>query len=205
MRAGRDPGEVRLVAVSKTVEKGLMKEAVDAGVRVFGESRVQEALQKAGEFEGTGVRWHMVGHLQKNKAKAAAGIFELIHSVDSVELMQLLNGYAGELGKVQRVLFQVKLSQEESKFGVGEAELEGLIKAVEDMDNVKVEGLMTITPFFDDPEKARPYYRKLKGLADGFGLAELSMGMSGDFEAAVEEGATLVRVGTALFGERQYA
>jgi pyridoxal phosphate enzyme (YggS family) len=205
MRAGRDPGEVRLVAVSKTVETELMKEAVDAGVRVFGESRVQEALQKAGEFEGTGVRWHMVGHLQKNKAKAAAGIFELIHSVDSVELMQLLNGYAGELGKIQGVLFQVKLSQEESKFGVGEAELEVLLKTAKEMDNVKVEGLMTITPFFDDPEKARPYYRKLKGLADGFGLAELSMGMSGDFEAAVEEGATLVRVGTALFGERQYA
>lgn len=183
----------------------LISEAFEAGQRVFGESRVQEALKKAERFRDTEIRWHMVGHLQKNKAKTAVRIFDLIHSVDSTELLAALNRHATQEGKVQRTLIQVNLSGESSKSGVREAEVAGLIKAAEGMDNVKIEGLMTITPFFDDPEEVRPYYRRLTALGNEFGLRELSMGMSGDFEIAVEEGATMVRVGTAIFGERDYA
>jgi pyridoxal phosphate enzyme (YggS family) len=204
MRAGRDPSGVHLVAVSKAVDIILINEAYEAGQRVFGEAKVQEALKKAERFRDTDIRWHMVGHLQKNKAKTAVSIFDLIHSVDSSELLVALNKHATEQGKVQRALIQVNLSGETSKSGVREAEVGGLIKAAEGMDNVKIEGLMTITPFFDDPEEARPFYRRIKELGDEHDLKKLSMGMSGDFEVAVEEGATLVRVGTAIFGERDY-
>jgi hypothetical protein len=202
MRAGRNPEDVRLVAVTKFVDASRIKEAFDAGLRVFGESRVQEAQEKVAELQGLNIQWHMVGHLQKNKAKAAVGIFDLIHSLDSVELMELVNKYADKLGKVQKGLIQVKLSEEESKFGISENEVEELLEAAKGMKNLKIEGLMTIPPFFDDPELARPYYRRLKELGDRFGLPELSMGMTNDFEIAIEEGATMVRVGTAIFGER---
>ncbi len=204
MRAGRDPREVRLVAVTKTVGTGLIREAVDAGLRVFGESRVQEAAAKVEELAGMGLEWHMIGRLQKNKAKAAVGLFDLIHSVDSAELMGAINGHAEKGGKLQRVMLQVNVSGEGSKFGVEEAGLEGLVRAAGDMANVKVEGLMSIPPFFDDPERARPYFRRLRELNDIYGFPELSMGMTGDFEVAIEEGATMVRVGTAIFGEREY-
>jgi pyridoxal phosphate enzyme (YggS family) len=204
MRAGRDPGGVDLVAVSKAVDTRLINEAFEAGQRMFGESRVQEALKKAERFRDTEIRWHMVGHLQKNKAKAAVSIFNLIHSVDSPELLLALNRHAAEQGKVQRALIQVNLSGETGKSGVLESDVGGLIETAKGMDNVKIEGLMTITPFFDDPEKARPFYGRLTALGNEFGLKELSMGMTGDFEVAVEEGATMVRVGTAIFGERDY-
>jgi pyridoxal phosphate enzyme (YggS family) len=205
MRGGRDPSAVDLVAVSKAVDIRLIKEAFEAGQRVFGESKVQEALKKAERFRDTEIRWHMVGHLQKNKAKAAVSTFDLIHSVDSPELLVAMNKYAAEQGKVQKALIQVNLSGEKSKSGIGETEIGELIRTAEEMDNVKVEGLMTITPFFDDPEEARPFYSRLKSLCNEFGLKESSMGMSGDFEIAIEEGATLVRVGTAIFGERDYS
>lgn len=205
MRAGRDPHDVALVAVSKTVEAGLIIEAVDAGLRVFGESRVQEAARKARELAGRGIEWHMVGHLQRNKAKAAVELFDLIHSVDSEELMRAVDLQAEKAGKVQRVLLQVKLSGEPGKFGAGEAGLEGLVRLSEEMGNLKVEGLMTIPPFFDNPLAARPYFRRLRELGGRYGYQELSMGMTGDFETAIEEGATLVRIGTAIFGERVYA
>jgi pyridoxal phosphate enzyme (YggS family) len=204
MRAGRDPAGVDLVAVSKAVDTRLINEAFEAGQRMFGESRVQEALKKAERFRDTEIRWHMVGHLQKNKAKAAVSIFNLIHSVDSPELLLALNKHAAEQGKVQRALIQVNLSGETGKSGVRESDVGGLIETAKGMDNVKIEGLMTITPFFDDPEKARPFYGRLTALGNEFGLKELSMGMTGDFEVAVEEGATMVRVGTAIFGERDY-
>lgn len=204
MRAGRDPSGVDLIAVSKAVDTGLINEAFEAGQRVFGESRVQEALKKAERFRDTEIRWHMVGYLQKNKAKTAVRIFDLIHSVDSLDLLGALDRHAVQESKVQRALIQVNLSGEKSKSGVREAGVGGLIRAAEGMDNIIIEGLMTITPFFDDPEEARPFYARLKALADEYGLKVLSMGMSGDFEVAVEEGATLVRVGTAIFGERDY-
>jgi pyridoxal phosphate enzyme (YggS family) len=205
MRAGRSPEEVMLVAVTKTVGAGKIREAVEAGLRVFGESRVQEAVGKAAELEGLNIRWHLVGHLQKNKAGAAVETFDLIHSLDSVDLAGLLDRHAGRRGKLQRALIQVKLSSEESKYGAGEDDVAGIVKAAEAMENLRIEGLMTIPPYFDDPEGARPFYRRLKALAQRFGLRELSMGMTNDFEVAIEEGATMVRIGTAIFGDRDYA
>jgi len=202
-RAGREPSEVKLIAVTKTVGTASIREAAAAGLRAFGESRVREAQEKARELGGLSLEWHMIGHLQKNKAKAAVGIFELIHSVDSAELMDILDGYAGKAGKVQRVLIQVKLAPEDaSKHGAGEGELDGLVERAGELKNIKLEGLMTIPPLYDDPGRARPLYRRLRALAGQYGLKELSMGMTGDFEIAVEEGATMVRVGSAIFGER---
>jgi len=205
MRAGRAPDAARLVAVSKTVGTELVQEAVDAGLRVFGESKVQEAREKIEALAGQGLEWHLIGHLQSNKAKAAVGLFDLIHSVDSVSLLEAIDRHAREMGKVQRVLLQVKLSEEESKHGASERELREMAEAAMGLASVRVEGLMTIPPFFDDPEGARPYFRRLQELNGPYGFAELSMGMTGDFEVAIEEGATLVRIGTAIFGERDYA
>jgi pyridoxal phosphate enzyme (YggS family) len=205
MRAGRDPHDVMLIAVSKEVEASTVREAYEAGLRTFGESRVQEASKKAGELALEGIDWHMIGHLQKNKAKDAVRLFDLIHSVESVELLRLLNKYAEQAGEVQKVLLQVNISGEESKFGVSGDEVGELLRGSLGMDNIRVEGLMTIPSFFNNPEKARPYYKRLRELAGEHMLSELSMGMTGDFEVAIEEGATMVRVGTAIFGERDYA
>jgi hypothetical protein len=202
MRAGRDPQGVRLVAVTKTVEAERVREAYEAGLRAFGESRVQEAAGKIEALGLKGVEWHLVGHLQKNKAKDAVRLFELIHSVDSAELMAALDRHAGQAGKAQRVLIEVKLSPEETKFGVLEAGVGALLEAAKGFDNIRVEGLMAIPPYSEDPEEARPYFRRLRELAEEHGLKELSMGMTGDFEVAIEEGATMVRIGTAIFGER---
>lgn len=211
-RASRAPGGVRLVAVTKTVSADRVREAAEAGLRVFGENRVQEARAKVealGRFN-EGLEWHMLGHLQRNKARQAVAMFELIHSVDSLELLRLVDREARRIGKTQRVLVEVKLSPEEAKHGVAEGELSGLLEEARGLGNVRVEGLMTMPPYFDDPELTRPFYATLQRLkeaaaADGFALAELSMGMTNDFEVAIEEGSTMVRVGTALFGARQYA
>lgn len=202
MRAGRDPHSVELVAVTKTIDIGRMKEAFDAGLRVFGESRVQEAREKRNALIGTNTQWHMIGHLQKNKAKAAVEIFDLIHSIDSMELLSAVDRYAKEQGKVQRVLIEVKLSPEETKHGVSEAELPEIIQTASKMNHARIEGLMTMAPFFENPQNSRLYFRRLSEIARIYGLKELSMGMSNDFEVAIEEGATLVRVGTAIFGGR---
>lgn len=180
----------------------MILEAFEAGLRIFGESRVQEVQRKSSALGEADLMWHMIGHLQKNKARQAVALFDLIHSVDSEELAGLLNKYAGEAGKLQNVLIEVKLSHEEAKHGVAPERLGEIIKATEGMKNIKIEGLMTMPPYSELPEDSRPYYKRLKGLADEFGLRKLSMGMSHDFEIAVEEGATLVRVGTAIFGER---
>ena len=212
MRAGRDPSEVELIAVTKTVPAEKIREAIDLGVRLIGENRVQEAKEKLEELRDKiprTVQWHMIGHLQKNKVRPAVMLFDMIQSVDSLALAERINRIAAEFGKVQRVLVQVKLSDEETKQGIQEYELEHLISEMKEMDNLLIEGLMTIPPYFEDPEQVRPYFRRLKEIKDelnarGFNLKHLSMGMSGDYEVAVEEGATMVRVGTAIFGRRIY-
>lgn len=211
VRAGRNPDEIKLVAVSKTIELQRIIEAVQAGAVILGENRVQEAQKKISNLKfqipNSRVEWHLIGNLQRNKAKTAVPLFDLIHSVDSASLAEELNRQARKTGKKQRVLVQVKLSDEESKHGVPEAGLMDLIERITNMDSLILEGLMTMPPFFDEPEKTRPYFRKLKQIADmvlekGFLINELSMGMSNDFEVAIEEGATMVRVGTAIFGAR---
>lgn len=213
MRAGREPSEVKLIAVTKTVDIDLVRKAVDIGLREFGENRVQEAQKKIESTELSVMtertHWHLIGHLQKNKVKTAVGLFDLIHSVDSLELAEEIDSQAAKINKKQRVLIQVKLSEEETKQGVAEKDLFDLVRKSTALENVKLEGLMTLPPFFEEPERARPYFRKLSELRKeaekkGFRLPELSMGMSNDFEVAIEEGATMVRVGTAIFGERSY-
>ena len=212
MRAGRSPDAVRLVAVTKNVDAETIKKAVDAGLRCFGENRVQEAQKKISdlisEISNSRIEWHLIGHLQKNKAKYAVQLFDLIHSVDSIELAEELNRQAEKAGKIQRILIQVKLSEEETKHGVSEKELVSLLEEIKGLHNLKLEGLMTMPPYFEDAEKARPYFKRLRDIRDedeskGYSLPELSMGMSGDFEVAIEEGATMVRIGTAIFGERK--
>jgi PLP dependent protein len=210
-KAGRNPQDVKVVAVTKTIDLPEIIEAVKAGVLILGENRVQEALSKSLEFGVRGpefkVEWHLIGSLQKNKAKTAVQLFELIHTIDSIALADEVNKQANKMNKSQRVLVQVKLSDEATKHGVSEKDMMEFIEQVSKMQNLKLEGLMTIPPFFDDPEKARPYFKRLRELRDragkkGFSLPELSMGMSNDFEVAIEEDATMVRIGTAIFGER---
>jgi hypothetical protein len=206
LRAGREPSSVTLVAVSKTMPADVVRQALEAGVRILGENRVQEAREKIAALPGEAT-WHLVGHLQSNKAKLAVQLFELIHSVDSVKLLQALDRHGGEAGKRVRCLLEVNLGGEASKSGAGEGETRELVRAARDLPHVQVEGLMTIPPFLPDPEEVRPYFRRLRLLRDtlqgeGCALPELSMGMTHDFEVAIEEGATLVRIGTAIFGSR---
>jgi len=208
-RAGREPDSVRLVAVSKTVDLERLREAVAAGQREFGENYLQEAKGKIAAL-GEGLVWHFIGHLQRNKAKAAVELFHLIHSVDRLPLAEALDAAAARLGKVQDILLQVNLAGEETKSGVAPEALPALWEEVSRLPHLRVRGLMTMPPWLPDPEAVRPYFRSLRELRDRLratyppaaGLTELSMGMTGDFEAAVEEGATLVRIGTAIFGRR---
>jgi len=206
-RAGRDPAAVKLVAVSKTVEMARLKEALAAGQNIFGENYLQEAKAKI-EALGPGASWHFIGHLQTNKAKAAVELFQLIHSVDRLHLAQSLEQAAARREKVQEILLQVNLAGEESKSGATPEAIPELFREISRLPHLRVAGLMTMPPWFADPEAVRPYFRALRELRtrllqlDLGPLPELSMGMSGDFEAAVEEGATLVRVGTAIFGKR---
>jgi len=215
-RAGRDPREVRLVAVSKTHPSALVREAIAAGLSDFGENRVQEAEEKIVELkrEAPAVRWHLVGHLQANKARRAARLFDLIHSVDSPSLVERLERVCEEDGREGLdVLLQIDLAGEATKSGAGEEEMPALVESLKGCARVRCRGLMTLPPFFDDAELARPYFRRLRVLRDelrarglfGDGAGALSMGMSHDFETAIEEGATLVRVGTAIFGARTSA
>ncbi len=206
-RARRDPAQVRLVAVTKTVEPARIREALDAGQTVFGENRVQEALAKMAAV-GEGARWHLVGHLQRNKAKHAVGAFELVHSVDDADLAREIDRRAAASGRVQPVLVQANLSLETTKSGAPEDALPALLDAVRALPHLDLRGLMTIPPPAEDPEASRRWFARLRELRDaaaarlGLPLPELSMGMTDDFEVAVEEGATLVRVGRAVFGER---
>lgn len=208
--AGRSPDEIRLVAVSKTKPVASVQKALDAGLNLFGENYIQESREKVAALEGTGAQWHFIGHLQSNKAKYAVKLFDLIHSVDSLKLARELNKQAVKIDKVQPVLVQVNISAEATKSGTSSEDTVALVSAIGELPNLSLQGLMTMPPFFDDPERARPYFRELRQLRDhisdlsipGISMEELSMGMTGDFEAAIAEGATLVRIGTAIFGER---
>jgi hypothetical protein len=209
-RAGRRAEDVTLVAVGKTFPAPVLREVFAAGVTDFGENKVQEAEGKMAalaDLAAQGLRWHLVGHLQSNKAKKAAA-FDLVQSLDSAELGRRLNAVGAERGKVARALVQVDLAGEDTKFGVSESELMSVLEALQGLDSLRVEGLMILPPYNEDPEKSRPYFRRLRELRDRAKTAghktagHLSMGMSHDFEVAVEEGATFVRVGTAIFGER---
>ena len=210
LRAGRDPATVRLVAVSKTKPAAAIAQALACGQVVFGENYVQELVAKAAELPG--VCWHFIGNLQSNKVRQIAGLVDMIHSVDRVSLAREIDRQWGELGKRCDVLIQVNISHEATKGGTSSEELLDLVAEVAGLPHLRIKGLMTMPPFFDDPEAARPYFKALRELArevEAAGIAgvemhELSMGMSGDFEAAIAEGATLVRVGSALFGEREY-
>jgi pyridoxal phosphate enzyme (YggS family) len=208
-KAGRDPASVRLVAVSKTRPSTDIIEAFQAGQTVFGENYVQELVPKFTEVNDA-VHWHVIGHLQSNKVKYIAGQVALIHSVDRISLAHEISRQWGKLDKVCNILIQVNISGEATKSGTTE---EGAIQLVREcalLPNINVCGLMTMPAFFDNPEAARPFFAELRRLSEviaaqqiaGVSMTELSMGMSGDFEAAIEEGATLVRVGTAIFGER---
>ncbi|MGB9630225.1 MAG: YggS family pyridoxal phosphate-dependent enzyme [Thermodesulfobacteriota bacterium] len=206
-RVGRDPKEVKLVAVSKTVEAARIKEAIEAGVSILGENYVQEAQKKIEEI-GRPVSWHFIGHLQSNKAKFAVRLFDVVHSIDSLHLAEELNRRAEQVNRVIKVLMEVNLSGEATKFGAEEEKILGIAHKILSLNSLSLEGLMTMPPYFDNPEKSRPYYVKLRELKekiakDGIPVKELSMGMSNDFEVAIEEGATYVRVGTAIFGPRK--
>jgi pyridoxal phosphate enzyme (YggS family) len=207
---GRDPSSVRLVAVSKTFSVQAIRDAYAAGQRDFGENRVQEALQKIDETADLFIGWHLLGHLQTNKARKAAPAFVSIQSVDSVELIEKLDQAAVEAGREPQLLIQVDLAGEATKFGVPPSDVPRLFDAATRCRAARVVGLMLLPPAPDTPEEARPWFRKLSELRDGWlasgvppsMLAELSMGMSGDFEVAIHEGATIVRVGSAIFGRR---
>jgi pyridoxal phosphate enzyme (YggS family) len=211
LKCGRSPREVTLIAISKTHPAWLVRAAVELGVTDIGENRVQEAEQKINEVGRAAARWHLVGHLQANKARRAVQLFDVIHSLDSPELARRLDRLCGEQGRQSLpVLIQVDLGHEETKSGIDEGELPKLVDALKGLERIQPIGLMTLPPFFDDPEQARPFFRKLRELRDelasqglfGDGKGELSMGMTHDFEVAIEEGATMVRVGTAIFGAR---
>lgn len=210
LAAGRDPTNIRLVGVTKTVSPERVIEAAKAGIGIFGENYIQEAIPKIEAAPFPGLSWHFIGHLQSNKARLAVRYFDLIHSVDSLRLAQALDREAERLGKTQAVLIQVNLSGETTKSGAAEDAAMSLAAAAGQLKHLSVQGLMTMPPYDDDPEKARPYFKALARLRDriaaaglpGVDMTELSMGMSGDFEAAVAEGATLVRIGTAVFGGR---
>jgi len=225
MRAGRRPQDIKLIAVSKMQSLRRINDAIDAGLRVFGESKVQEAQKKisnlipnkSGEISRLGrvaeetnlqIEWHLIGHLQKNKVKRAVELFDMIQSVDSFDLAKAIAKHAGEAGKVQDILLQVKLSHEESKHGILKNNFLINLQEIGKLKNLNIRGLMTIPPFSENPEDSRPYFKELRTLRGaagirGYELPELSMGMTNDFEVAIEEGATMVRIGTAIFGERK--
>jgi pyridoxal phosphate enzyme (YggS family) len=208
--AGRDPAGIRLVAVSKTFPPEAVRAAFEAGQVDFGENRVQEALQKIRATAELHCRWHLVGHLQTNKARKVVGPFAYVHSVDSLELLSRLDEAAAAERSAPNLLIQVDLAGEATKFGAPEAGLPALFEAAGRLQSARVVGLMVLPPYAEDPEAARPWFRRLREIRDGLvrsgvpagQLGELSMGMSHDFHVAVEEGATIVRVGTAIFGER---
>ena len=211
-RAGREASEIKLVAVSKTHPADIIRRAIEAGVTDLGENRVQEADAKIPEVGREAARWHLIGHLQANKARRAVMLFAVIHSLDSVSLARRLDRLCGEVGRATLpVLIQVDLGGEETKSGVSERELPLLVSTVEEYKRLRLLGLMTLPPFFEEAGRVRPYFRRLRELRDElnarnvFGEApgELSMGMSHDYEVAIEEGATFVRVGTAIFGARR--
>lgn len=210
-KVGRDPSEVTLIAVSKTHPASMVKEIYDAGIRRFGENKVQEMTAKMEELPDD-IKWHMIGHLQRNKVKYIAGKVELIHSVDSFRLAEEINIQAKKHGIVIPILIEVNVAHEDTKFGVAPEDTEQLIDEIATLDGVTIKGLMTSAPFVSNPEDNRPVFRRLKELSvdigsknkDNVSMDILSMGMTNDYQIAVEEGSTMVRVGTAIFGAREY-
>lgn len=207
-RAGRDPASVLLMGATKDVDPERLRDAFALGLRDFGENRMQEALPKIAAL-GAGPRWHFIGHLQRNKAKQAVEYFEMIHSIDTPALARAVDRAAGAAGKRVEVLIEVNVGAETTKYGAAPAEVDALVRALRECRHLSPIGLMTVAPESRDPEAVRPFFRSLRVLRDrlrsgsvGEDFRELSMGMSGDFEIAVEEGATIVRVGRAIFGER---
>jgi len=209
-KAGRDPSSIRLVAISKTFPIAAVRDVFAAGQREFGENRVQEALQKIGSSTDLEIKWHLVGHLQTNKARRAAAAFGMIQSVDTAELIEKLDQGAADAGRTPELLIQVDLAGEARKFGAPPSAVPQLFEAAARCRAARVVGLMTLPPVPENPEDARPWFTRLRDLRDEWRstgvpasmLSELSMGMSQDFEVAIEEGATIVRVGTAIFGRR---
>lgn len=213
-RAGRQASEITLVAVSKTVAPARIREAIEAGVRNLGENRVQEATAKIPELDSIAkehqVRWHLIGHLQSNKARRAVELFDVVQSIDSLKLAQRLDSIAGEFDRRLPVFIEVNLGGEGSKSGVAPNDALRLCEQIGKFANLELKGLMAVPPFSENPEDTRPFFQSLRQLRDeareagaaGAEFKDLSMGMSGDFEAAIEEGATFVRIGTALFGAR---
>lgn len=210
IRSGR-MDRIRLIAVTKNHPLAALQEAVKLGVRHVGENRVQEAAEKFAAYEGEPITWHLIGHLQRNKAAEAVRIFDLIHSVDSLRILREIDKQAAKVNKLQEVLLQFNIAEEESKYGWKLAEYEEAIAAVQTCEHIRLRGMMCMAPFFDNPEDARPVFRVAYHVFDDlqrrFGreeIAYLSMGMSNDFEVAIEEGANFVRVGASIFGARQY-
>ncbi len=209
-RSNRDPASVRLLAVTKTVPPHIIEQAVNAGLTAFGENYVQEAREKIAVI-GQRVQWHMIGHLQTNKAKYVVNLFDYIHSVDRLELAEEINKRAPLTGRKINILIEINISGEKTKSGITAIQSIDLIKEVSGLENISVKGLMTMAPYSDHPENSRPYFSELKNLRDkitsegitGIQMEELSMGMTDDFEIAIEEGATIVRIGRAIFGERK--
>ena len=206
-RVGRQVSDVRLVAVSKTYPPAVIQEAWNSGQHVFGENRVQDALPKIAELPAK-AEWHFIGHLQSNKIRKALPAFTLIHGVDNLELAQQINRIAGEMGLTANILLEINVSGEASKFGFSPTDLRQNLEGLLCLPNIRINGLMTMAPYSEDPETARPVFSKLRILRDelaaktGQALRELSMGMSGDFEVGIEEGATIVRIGSSIFGHR---
>jgi len=212
-RAGRAALDVKLIAVSKTHPADAIRKAISAGCITFGENRVQDADSKIAEVGRNAAEWHLIGHLQSNKARKALQLFDVIHSLDSIELAERLERICIEENRKELpVLIQVDIAGEDTKSGIAESDLPELVASLKKCERLKLSGLMVLPPFFDDPEATRPYFVKLREIRDRLkrenafqnGSGELSMGMSHDFEVAIEEGATMVRVGTAIFGERRY-
>ena len=207
---GRDPKDIKLVAVSKTVEVERVQQAIEAGITILGENYVQEARDKITTLSRYPVSWHFIGHLQSNKSKYVIRLFDLIHSVDRLKLAKELNKQARKLDKIQDILIQVNISGEATKSGIAQTAAIDLVKKISALEHLCIKGLMTMPPYFNEPEKVRPYFAALRELSDqirdlniaNVDMNELSMGMTGDFEVAIENGATLVRIGTAIFGER---
>jgi pyridoxal phosphate enzyme (YggS family) len=198
-RSGRAPDAVTLIAASKTWPAAAVRDVLAAGVADFGENRVQEGVAKAEELDGEAIRWHLIGHLQTNKARAALGTFAILHAVDSERLLRAI---AAAASAPVRIMIEVNVAEEPSKFGVAPGEVASLLKVAAGLPRIDVRGLMTVAPHVDDAELVRPVFRGLRELAEANGLRELSMGMTNDYEVAIEEGATFVRVGRAIFGER---
>ena len=207
---GRNPDTVRLIGVSKRKPAGLIQDAIEAGHGDFGENYIQEAMEKIDGIGRAAACWHFIGHLQSNKAKFAVKYFDLIHTVDKLKLAREINKQAAKIDKVQQVLLQINIAKEQTKSGADAGEVLDLARGISEFDNLSLQGLMCMPPFFDDPEDARPYFRAVSLIKEeiksmdlpGVEMSHLSMGMSNDFAVAIQEGATLVRVGTAIFGSR---